>query len=51
VPLSNMKASWVDGARVLYNGKAENLDKWLRCMAAVGASRRAAHPGGGWSGS
>lgn len=46
IPLAHLKANWVDKARVLYIGKAENLDTRIRAMAAFGAGKRSSHFGG-----
>ena len=46
VPISHLEANWVVGARVVYIGKADDLDERLRCMAAFGAGKRVAHRGG-----
>lgn len=46
VPPEQLEVNWVAGARVLYIGKADDLDERLRCMAAFGAGRRVAHRGG-----
>ena len=41
-----LRANWVDGACVLYIGKADSLTVRVRAMAAYGAGVRAAHQGG-----
>lgn len=46
VPLLCLEANWVDGARVIYIGKADNLAVRVPCMAAYGDGMRVAHEGG-----
>jgi hypothetical protein len=46
VSLAHLEANWVDKARVLYIGKAENLDTRVRAMAAFGAGTKSSHFGG-----
>ena len=46
VPVQQLRANWVAGARVLYIGKGDDLDVRVRCMAAFGAGKRVAHRGG-----
>lgn len=41
-----LEAKWVDGAQVVYVGKANNLQRRLREFAAYGAGKPVGHQGG-----
>jgi hypothetical protein len=46
VDASALKANWVDGAEVVYIGKADNLRRRLRQFAQFGAGKPIGHWGG-----